>query len=241
MVSDGKKNIGDLTLEELFPKTLSDTPCVYIDKEKEVSIAIEMCAQYIESTIDSIVVKDELDKPIGIVGGYDLLDFIRQNPTRELQYLTKIKKIMFETIPQFEEDTKLKHLIEFWERSRRAYAVILGTNGTYSSFSARKILEIGKKMHTNFHMSSFSKKPIVTFKIDDSIGKILDLMFKNNTRKLILENTNLFICDRLILAEISRILKFQQNFEYFLDLSIKNFRLEYIWKAQEDLNIKQIC
>ena len=96
-------------------------------------------------------------------------------------------------------------------------------------------------MHTNFHMSSFSKKPIVTFKIDDSIGKILDLMFKNNTRKLILENTNLFICDRLILGKISRILKFQQNFEYFLDLSIKNFRLEYIWKAQEDLNIKQIC
>ena len=241
MRSYGKKSIVELTLEELFPKTLTDTPCVYIDKEREVSVAIEMCAQYIESTIDSIVVKDELDKAIGIVGGYDLLDYMRQNPTRELQYLTKVRKIMFRTIPEFEKDTKLKHLIEFWERLRRAFAVVLGPNGTYSSISARKILEIGKKIHADLHISSFSKKNIVTFKIDDSLGKILDLMFENNTRKLVLENTNLFICDRLILGELSRILKYQQNFEYFLDLPIKNFRLEYIWKAQEDLNINQIC
>ena len=140
MRSNGKKSILELTLGELFPKTLTDTPCVYIDKEMEVSVALEMCAQYMESTIDSIVVKNELDKAIGIVGGYDLLDYMRQNPTRELQYLTKVNKIMFQTIPQFEKDTKLKHLIEFWERSRRAFAVVLGPNGNHSPISARKDL-----------------------------------------------------------------------------------------------------
>ena len=241
MPSNDKKSILELTLGQLFPKTLTDTSCVYIFKEKEVSVALEICTQYMESTIDSIVVTDDLDKAIGIIGGYDLLDYIRQNPTRESQYLTKVNEIMFQTIPQFEKDTKLKHLIEFWERSRRAFAVVLGPNGKYSPVSARKMLELGKKIHTDLHISSFSKKNIVTFKIDDSLGKVLDLMFENNTRKLVLENTNLFTCDRLILGEISKILKFQQNFEYFLDLPIKNFRLEYIWKAQEDLNINQIC
>lgn len=224
MPSNDKKSIVELTLGQLFPKTLTDTSCVYIFKEKEVSVALEMCAQYMESTIDSIVVTDDLDKAIGIIGGYDLLDYIRQNPTRESQYLTKVNEIMFQTIPQFEKETKLKHVIEFWERSRRAFAVVLGSTGKYSPVSARKMLELGKKIHTDLHISSFSKKNIVTFKIDDSLGKVLDLMFENNTRKLILENTNLFTCDRLILGEISKILKFQQNFEYFLDLPIKNFR-----------------
>src|SRR3989337_312700 len=67
------KSISELTLEELFPDTLTDTSCVYVDKEREVWVATELCAQYIESTIDAIVVRDK-GKPIGIVGGYDLLD-----------------------------------------------------------------------------------------------------------------------------------------------------------------------
>src|SRR3989337_1450263 len=79
MKTSTKKSISELTLEEIFPDTLTDTSCVYIDKEREVWVATEMCAQHLESTIDAIVVRDK-GKPIGIVGGYDLLDHLRKNP-----------------------------------------------------------------------------------------------------------------------------------------------------------------
>ena len=82
--------LSDLTLEQIFAERLTDTPCVYLNKKREVWVATEMCVQYLESTIDSIVVRDDNLKPIGIVGGYDLLDSIRKNPTRDFQYKTTV-------------------------------------------------------------------------------------------------------------------------------------------------------
>ncbi|NIQ15176.1 MAG: hypothetical protein GTO02_12530, partial [Candidatus Dadabacteria bacterium] len=63
-------NVSESTLEQLFPQTLTDTSCVYIEKEREIWVATEMCAQYIESNVDSIVVREN-GKALGIVGGYD--------------------------------------------------------------------------------------------------------------------------------------------------------------------------
>jgi hypothetical protein len=54
-------------------------------------------------------------------------------------------------------------------------------------------------------ISSVLKNKIVNFRIEDSLGKILELMFRNMTRKLILENSNQYISDRLILGEISKL------------------------------------
>jgi CBS domain-containing protein len=229
-----------MTLAELFPESLTDNSCIFIDKDREVSTAIEMCAQYLESTIDSIVVKDNADKAIGIVGGFDLLSHIRKNPSRESQYQTKVEEIMFNDVPEVTGQTLLKDLMELWKTSRRAFAVISNEND-YSPVSARKMLEIGKKIRTDLHISSFDKKNIVTFKIDYTLDKILDLMIENNTRKLLLQDTNLFINDRLILSEISRMLKFQQNFEYFLDIPAKDLKLDYVMRAKNDLTINQLC
>lgn len=75
-------NLSGLTLENLFPETLTATNCVFVDKEREIWVATEMCAQYLESTIDALVVEDK-GKPIGIVGGYDILDHLQKNPTRD--------------------------------------------------------------------------------------------------------------------------------------------------------------
>ena len=102
-MANNKKSISELTLEELFPKTLTDIPCVYIDKGREVWVATEMCAHYIESVVDSIVVQGGNDKPIGIVGGYDLLDHLRKNPTRDFQYHHKVEEVMFTDVPQIDK------------------------------------------------------------------------------------------------------------------------------------------
>ena len=58
MESANKESISEMTLEELFPQTLTDTNYVFLDKEREVWVATEMCAQYLESAIDALVVQE---------------------------------------------------------------------------------------------------------------------------------------------------------------------------------------
>ncbi|MBI5146733.1 MAG: CBS domain-containing protein [Thaumarchaeota archaeon] len=241
MKASDKRSISKLTLEELFPDTLTDTSCVYIDKGREVWVATEMCAQYLESIVDSIVVVDDDGIPLGIVGGYDLLDNLRKNPTRDFQYRTKVEEIMFKGVPEVEKKTKLGDLIEKWKDTRRAFAIIPHELDGHSPVSARKMLEVGAKCKTDISVSSMTKKKIVTFQPEDTLGKIIDLMFEHKTRKLLLENSNQFISDRLILGEISRILKFQTNVERFLDIPASQLKLEYVKTITEDFTIDHLC
>ena len=200
-----------------------------------------MCAQYLESTVDSIIVRDNVFKPIGIVGGYDLLDHLRKNSTRDFQYQTKVGEIMFKDFPQVDKKTKLIDLVEIWKKSRRAFAVILNELGDCSTISARKMIKVGTKSKSDISVSSMQKKKIVTFRLDDSLGKILDLMFENKTRKLVLENTNQYISDRLILGEISNTLRFQPDIDNFLDIPANDLKLETAKVITEDLNFDQLC
>lgn len=233
-------NISSLTLEQLFPNTLTNTSCVYVDKESEVWIATEMCSQYIESNVDSILITEN-SKPIAIVGGYDLLDNLRKNPTRNFQYESKIEQIMFTGIPQIDKTTKLQDLIKKWKDSRRAFAVIPNESGKHSPISARKMLEIGARCKTDYSISSIPKKKIVTFNSDDSLGRIIELMFENNTRKLLLENSNRFISDRIILGHISNVLKFQKNIENFLEIPVSELHFDKIHEVKDDLKFNHLC
>jgi CBS domain-containing protein len=235
-----RRIISELTLEELFGTTLTDTSCVYIDKERVVWVAAEMCAQYLESAVDSILVLDDT-RPVGIVGGYDLLDHLRKNPSRDSQYLTRVGEIMFKDLPQIGGQTRLGQLLENWKASRRAFAYV-ASGSDYSPVSARKMLEIGMRVKTDISISSMPKtKGIVTFHRYDTLGSILDLMFEHKTRKLVLEGSNQFISDRLILGEVSKILKFQENLEYLLDLPIKQLPLGYSREIDEDMNLGRLC
>lgn len=220
---------------------MNETVCVNIDEGREIWVATLMCAQYLESTVDSIIVRDNEFKPIGIVGGYDLLDHLRKNPTRDFQYQTRVREIMFKDFPQVNKKTKLIHLVEIWKKSRRAFAVILNEFGDCSSVSARKMIKVGARSKSDISVSSIQKKKIVTFETDDSLGRILDLMFENKTRKLVLENTNQYISDRLILGEISNTLRFQSDIDNFLDIPANGLKLENAKVITEDLKFDQLC
>lgn len=235
-----RRPVSELTLQELFAKTLTDTSCVYIDKEREVWVATEMCAHYLESTVDSILVLDD-GKPVGIVGGYDLLDHIRKNPTRDFQYTSQVGQVMFQNLPMIDRNTRFGDLMREWKESRRAFAYLHNESGDYSPISARKMLEVGMRIGSGTTISSMPKKKIVTFRKDDSLGRILDLMYENKTRKLMLENSDQFISDRLILGDISRILKFQENFEYFLDIPVNQLKMEYARIVKEDAGLARLC
>lgn len=232
--------ISEMSLGELFSETLTDAPCIYINSKREAWVATEMCAQYLESAVDSIVVTDEDTVPAGIVGGYDLLDHIRKNPSRDSQYKTKVDQIMFTDVPEVEEKTKLADILQKWRQTRRAFA-IMPKNDQYYAISARRMLQVGSRSRTDISISLFPKKKLVSFSIDDTLEKILDLMFENKTRKLLLEGTNQYVSDRLILEEISRIIKFQKNVQDFSQILASQLKLGYIREVKEDIKFDQLC
>ena len=241
MVLSGVRNIAESSLSQLFAESLTDTPCVYLNQEREVWVATEMCVQYLESSIDSIVIRNDDFTPVGIVGGYDLLDSVRKNPTREFQYEHTVKEIMFEELPVVEKETRYKDLMERWKTSRRAFAITPNQFQGYSPVSARKMLDVGIKSKSKISISSMPRKKIITFRLDDSLGKIIDLMFEHNTRKLLLEYSNQFISDRIILEEISKIIKFHPDVDNFLEVPVSQIDLQNVTVLKEDINLNQIC
>jgi hypothetical protein len=148
--------------------------------------------------VDQIVVLDN-NNIVGTVGGYDLLAHIRKNLTRKLQYESKVEDIMFSPVPIIEKSTKFKDLMENWKHSRRAFSIFRTEfDSDWFSISARKMLQVGMRVKTNFSTLSIQKNKIVTFQIGDTLDEILGLMYKNMTRKVLLENSNQFISDRII-------------------------------------------
>lgn len=230
-----------MTLEQAFQKRLTNTPCVYINLSREVWVATEMCAQYLESVIDSLVVRNDQHEPVGIVGGYDILDTIRKNSSRDFQYEHKVEDIMFKDFLIVEKNTKISDLVEKWKQTRRAFAITKNDFGGFSPISVRKMLELGVRIKTDKTISSLPPKNIVTFEADESLGSVLEKMFKNNTRKLLLEYSNKFISDRLILQEISNVLKFRTDIDDLLEIPVKEIELQETKTLKTDLRLDQLC
>jgi predicted transcriptional regulator len=234
-----KKPISQMSLFDLFGDSLTSSLCVNIEKGTKTWVATGMLVQQLESFTDSVVVRDN-DKPVGIVGGKDVIAKLIDQPTSDLFYKTNVEDIMEKRWLTVSKKTKLEELIEFWKNTRRAFAAIPNEFSDYSAISAKKLLEIGKKIKTSISISDLPEKKLVTFSKDVTIGYILNLMLEKNTRRLVLENSNKFINDRIILEKISEELNCLQDVENFLDVPINEFNLEKIREISEDRSIPEI-
>lgn len=230
--------ISNLSLEELLPKTLTLHPCVSINKTDKVWSGSILLIHYLESFTDSLVVVDKTS-PVGIVGGKDILEEIKKNPTSDLFFKKSIEQIMYPKIVPISKSDSLSGLIYCWKENRRAFSIIPNELGNYSAISARGLLEIGMYCETSLRVSDLPQKETIYCKNDYSIGEVIDKMFQNNTRKLLLENSNKFISDRIILEKISRDLDHLKNCKNFLELPLSDFPLEKA-KVIENQNLEKI-
>ena len=234
-----KKPISQMSLFELFGDSLTSSLCVNIEKGTKTWVATGMLVQQLESFTDSVLVRDG-DKPIGIVGGKDVIAKLIAEPTSDLFYKTQVEDIMERRWPTVSKKTKLQELMDFWKNTRRAFAAIPNEFSDYSAISAKKLLEVGKKIKTNISVSELPEKKLVTFAKNVTIGSVLNLMLEGNTRRLILKNSNKFINDRIILEKISEELRYLQDIENFLDIPISEFNLETVREISEDLSIPEV-
>ena len=231
--------ISELSLESLFGDSLTSSLCVNIEKGTEAWVATGMLVQQLESFTDAVVVREN-DKPVGIVGGKDIIVPLVDNPNSSLFYDNKVEDLMENRFPTVTAKSKLKELIEFWKQTRRAFAAVPNEFSDYSCLSAKKMLEIGMKVKTEVSISQLPQKELITFDEKDSIGDVLNLMLKINTRRLVLANSNKFINDRIILQKITDELKCLKETENFMDLSINEFNLEEVTNITDDLTIQEI-
>ena len=233
-------SIRESTLGELFPERLSWTLCIHVDKGKEVWVVAGMLVQYLESATDSVIVRDEKRNPIGVIGGKEIMANLLENPTSSLFYETKVEDIMELNPITVSKDTKYEELMKKWKERGRAYAIVANEWGFYSVISAQKILEIGKRCKTNLTVEDLPKKEIVTFKKSDTFDSVINSMFDNKSRKILLENSTKYLSDRLIIETITEKMKHLKETDNFLDKSVENVELEEAKVINKNLKINEV-
>ena len=233
-------SIRESTLGKLFPERLLWTLCIHVDKGKEVWVVAGMLVQYLESATDSVIVRDDKENPIGVIGGKEIMVNLLENPTSSLFYETKVEDIMELNPITVSKDTKYEDLMKKWKERGRAYAIVANEWGFYSAISAQKILEIGKKCKTNLTIEDLPKKEIVTFKKRDTFDSVINSMFDNKSRKILLENSTKYLSDRLIIETITEKMKHLKETDNFLDKSVENVELEEAKVINKNLKINEV-
>ena len=232
--------ISERSIGELLPERLTWSLCIHIDKGTEVWVVTGMLIQYLESATDSVIVRDSEHNPIGTIGGKEIMENLLKNPTSSLFYGTKVEDIMEPNLVRVSKDTKYKDLMSFWKERGKAYAVIPNEWGFYSAISAQKILEIGKICKTDLTIENLPKKKQVTFKKGDTFGDLINSMFENKARKILLEGTNKYLSDRLIIEAISEKMKLLTETDDFLNESVDIVELEEAKVISDNLKINEV-
>ncbi len=199
-----------------------------------------MLIHYLESFTDSLVVTEENENPIGVIGGREIIENVFKNPSSEFFDNTTVEQITDKNLVILSDTTSLGELLEAWKKTRRAFSIIPNNLGGYSAISARKVLEIGTNCITDLTISELPKKEVVTFEQDSTIRDIIGLMLEKNTRKLVLKDTNYFISDRLLIQSIAQEFDFFRNVKFLEHKVEKSFKLEEIKKISKDVNLAEL-
>lgn len=235
-----KNSILQYSLKELLQKSLLSSPIVSVKTENFVTEATNLLPHNLESFTDSLVVTQD-EKPIGLVGGIEVLDGVLKKPNADFFERTRIKEIMSKNLIVLTDDITLRDLLNLWVKAGRAFAIIQNVYRGYSAISARKLLEVGMSCRTKLTVGDISKKKIITFKKDQTIKEIIESMFKNKTRKLMLEGTSEFISDRIIIQKISRDLNCLHDVDNFLDIKGNEFKLDQAKKVSNQTTMEEAC
>ena len=226
-------------LSELLQNSLTSTACVNVRKNAKVKVVTGMLVQYLETFTDSVVVRDGT-KPIGVIGGREIIQGVYKNPSSDFFEMKQVGDISDNRLNVVTADTSLEELISLWKNAKRAFAIINIGNDDYSVISVKKLLELGINNNIEYYMSEIPKKKIVTFDKDASFGDVIKLMLENKTRKILLEGTNQFINDRIIIESIEKFDYLLGN-DNFLDIPVSVVSLDETKTVSEDLNLTEIC
>jgi len=237
-LTESNLSISDRPLSDLLQNSLTSTPCVNVRKNAKVRVVTGMLVQYLETFTDSVLVRDDL-KPMGVIGGREIIQGVYKNPSSDFFEMKQVEDIVDDRLNIASPDISLKNLISLWRDVGRAFAVIDMGNDDYSVISVKKLLEIGINNPCEFNISEIPKKKIITFDEDATFGDVIKLMLENRTRKILLDGTNQFINDRIIIETIEKF-NYLLDVDKFLEIPTSVVALEDAKIVSGDLNISDI-
>ena len=229
-----------MSLKDLLMDSMLSSPVVSVSREDQVREAANLLPHYLETFTDSLVAVWQ-EKPVGIVGGKEVLEGVLRRPRWDFFEKTKVGEIMSRDLVEVAPTTSLGELLERYIKAGRAFAMMPNEYHGYSALSARKLLEIGLSRDTGLTLGDVSGGTIHTFTRDQRIGDIMESMLKNRTRKLMLEGTREFISDRIIIQKISRELGCLKHVDDFLDIRASEFNLDSAKTASEHDSLQDGC
>ena len=237
-MTESSLSISDRPLSDLLQNSLTSTPCVNVRKNAKVRVVTGMLVQYLETFTDSVLVRDDLN-PMGVIGGREIIQGVYKNPSSDFFEMKQVEGIVDDRLNIVSSDISLKNLISLWRDVGRAFAVIDMGNDDYSVISVKKLLEIGINNPCEFNISEIPKKKIITFDEDATFGDVIKLMLENRTRKILLDGTNQFINDRIIIETIEKF-NYLLDVDNFLEIPTSVVSLEDAKIVLGDLNISDI-
>jgi len=238
ILTEPSSTISNCPLSELLQNSLTSTPCVNVRKNAKVRVATGMLVQYLETFTDSVVVREDT-KPVGVIGGREIIKGMYKNPSSDFFEMHQVGEIMDNRLNIITANTSLNELISLWKKAGRAFAIIDIGNDNYSVISVKKLLEIGINNNSKFNISRIPRKKIITCDKDSTFGEVMKLMLKNRTRKILLEGTNQFINDRIIIEAIEKFDYLLGN-DNFLDIPVSVVSFENAKVVSDDCSISDI-
>ena len=178
-------------------------------------------------------------KPIGVIGGREIIQGVFKNPSSDFFEMKFVEEITDTRLNVVTSDSSLKELISKWKKVGRAFAIINVGNDDYSVISVKKLLEIGMNNDFDYHISEIPTKKIITIDNEAKFGDVIRLMLENKTRKILLEGTNQFINDRIIIETIEKF-DFLLGRDNFLEVPVNVVSLEEAKIISEDLDLSDI-
>lgn len=233
------KLLRDCVLGDILPYAQKRVNVVSCTTSEKVWFVTTLLNKYLESYADCIVVTVS-GKFVGLIDGREWVKNLIKEPTREFFSLYSSEIMSPEQVLQVNVDTKLLHVLENWKKIRRAVAVIEDNNKSiYAPISLRNILEIISLSRTDMKVSDIHKKKIISINNHEKIIDVLSKMLQNKIRRLLVEETQKFISDRIVINNI--INKF--NFLRESDLhgkTVADFECEEIPKLSENMSLVEL-
>lgn len=230
--------IHDSVLEDILPYSLS-LPVTAVSSQDKVWTASILLRFFLESSTDQILVIDN-KQPSGLVGGYDIIRGILEDPDSDFFDGKTVGQIMYRQLDLVNTTTKITEVLRKWRQSRRAFSIIRkGSN--LSALSIRMLLDVYPFLDTALTIQDIPKKKLVYYDKEQSVRDILNLMLQNKTRRLVLKGTLSFISDRIIIEHLITNLNYLHDIADFLEMDSSIFSPSSIKSIPENTTIQKLC
>lgn len=228
----------DLTLGEVLPYSLS-IPITSISRQDKIWTASVLLRFFLESFTDQLVVMEN-KRPSGLVGGYDIINGILENPSSDFFENRIVDEIMHTEFDIVDHNTIIVELVQKWKQSRRAFSIIT-RNSDFSAISIRTLLGVYPFLDTALTIRDIPKKKIVYYTNEQSVRDIIILMLQNKTRRLLLQDTRSYISDRIIIEHLATNLNFLRDVNGFLDMNSSIFVPNTMKSIPDNTTIQDLC